>query len=469
MNHRFVRFLRVSAALAALLLVAGPAAARILSANGTPPVTPLVRPVLATEGPLSFDISWQVGIAALPADQITTLPIGAGVLTVRDSASSALGSSRGRFVLDTGSVRELLELPGLPAQDATTTLSGSFSETIVIPPEVIAEARRRNAQRILFVRDFTEIITITRTNEFMGAVTVDSTRVDSTSRRSAAVAFYLTPGIGGDVSVFRVALRFDEGETLKFASTGEELRVWADVFYRGSGRIEGLWEVADPASTSGTPIFRPIERVVRNLGAGQRLSLRGPALPTRTAGLHLVRFRFTGTADPAFADPVIRYQVTTELPGVAPAVARNITIRGPADTTQLGPETTFAWSRVAGSAAYQLELYERSGERVGGGLGERFDAQTERFRDATLGAEPTTYEPTARDAEVAERRAGERVAGVMLPAEALETPLDALTRGHLSPGGQYLWRVIAFAPDGRRLGQSELRTLQVPAPASPTP
>ena len=228
-------------------------------------------------------------------------------------------SSGGAFVIDVGGRQSLMSAGPLASQTPAPGAPAVFVETLSIPGAVVAEAMARGARSILFVRSFEVTYTVAeRDPSFTGGPPSFLNRNVRTTAEAAAV-IDLTSGMGGPLQVFRLLLRFDDGSPLRVLAQSSPLRVFADVSYSGGGTLEGVWEVADASSTAGEPVFVPLARVHRFLGAGQRITLEGPPMPTQHTGLHLVRFRVEKPRTPD-QDPVIRYRVLS--PGVGrPAFA----------------------------------------------------------------------------------------------------------------------------------------------------
>jgi hypothetical protein len=391
-------------------------------------------------------VTWRVNAVVPPLPQGFTVE------------KNLIYSTGGAFVTDTGRVQTLGTVASLPPQLGN---NATFTEPVVLSADAIRQAVQLKAQRILLVRTFEQIIV---------ASDLQNNTLRFLDSRSEAIAYYLTPSAGGPFAIVRAALRFDEGQPIRVIESNQKLNVWADLIYNGSGRLEGVWEVADARSTPGTPIYRPLRRVVRLLGTGQRISIRGPELPRRQPGLYLVRFRILEPAG-IFEEPVIRYFVTAPGP-VAPPAPRPIALKEPADLSVLEADTSFAWRPIPGAVVYRLELFDAfeaalpEDEPV-------FTASGERFRDVrSIGAERPPFEKDAQDPlrPVPTLPEGARpLTGVLLRAAEPEAILSGVTRSHLQPGRSYLWRVQAIGEGGVTLGESPLRRLQLPLPPSTPP
>lgn len=430
--------LRALALLVLLTLLGAGRAQAIASIQVTPSNVSVPGTRAGDATPLSF--VWNVKAAPGPARNIS--------------------SAAGMFVLDVGGRYTLLTTGPLAAQTAPSGGAAIFTETVSLPGVVVQEALARRARRILYVRSFEATYTVVEQIRNVQGQLVSVNRNVRTTAEAAAV-INLGGGMGGPLQVFRLLLRFDDGSPLRILPQSSPLRVFADVSYDGGGTLEGVWELADPSSSAGEPVFVPLLRVHRILGAGQRITLEGPLLPTQHTGLHLVRFRVETPRAPE-EDPILRYRVVS--PGVeAPPV--RIAAHWPPAGVQLSPKTSFRWQALPEAAAYRLELFSRSQ------AGERwvplFTQRGQVFRDVRgHGGKALPYE----DAYATEglsgidplAELGEPTTGMLLPAETTDTTLTAVALRHVEMGELYLWRVRALAADGSTLGLSAPRLLRAP-------
>ncbi|MCP5058587.1 MAG: hypothetical protein GY937_17945 [bacterium] len=426
--------------LAALLILLGAGEAQaIASIRVTPSNVPLsgLRPADST--PLSF--VWTVQTAPGPARN--------------------LSSPAGAFVLDTGSRQTLLTTGPLAVQTALPGGALVFAETVSLPSTVIAQAQAQGARRILYVRSFEATYTVQELAR--NPQGVPSTLVNRNVRTTAeaAAVINLGGGMGGPLQIFRLLLRFDDGSPLRVLPQASDLRVFADVSYEGGGTLEGIWEVADPSSTAGAPVFVPLGRVYRFLGAGQRVTLEGPPLPTQHTGLHLVRLRVEAPVSTE-ADPIIRYRVVS--PGVVAPPVR-LAAHWPPAGMQLSPKTSFRWQALPEAAAYQLELFSRS--QAGDRWVPLFSERGQVFRDVRgHGGKPLPYEDVHATEGLSGpdplSELGEPATGLLVPAGTTSTVLSAVALRHVEMSELYLWRVRALAADGSTLGLSPPRLLRAP-------
>ena len=102
----------------------------------------------------------------------------------------------------------------------------------------------------------------------------------------------------GPFQVLSAELSFDDGPA-RALSADETVRAAVKIAYVGSGEIEGVFEVADAASSAGSPVYRVLRRVRRSVGPGEHVRIQGPKLPTTRLGAQRLRFRLVGAAEDA--------------------------------------------------------------------------------------------------------------------------------------------------------------------------
>lgn len=242
--------------------------------------------------------------------------------------------------------------------------------------------------------------------------------------------------VGGDFGLERVEARFVGGEKFRVIAAGREARAEAEITFRGAGQLAGAWEIAEPNTTAGSPRFRTLELVSRQLGMGRREVLGSPPLPTAAIGVYHLRLRIT---QPESAGPplTLKYFVAQpDLKAAAGAAPAAILARGPAAGVA-ADGLKFSWEPVAGSIAYQLEIYEK-------------DAAT------AAGAED---DPAALLIDTPSALGRPPVTGAVVHGAQTEVTLGQLAVGRLIAGRTYLWRVVALDRDGKFLRDSPLQEL----------
>jgi hypothetical protein len=254
---------------------------------------------------------------------------------------------------------------------------------------------------------------------------------------SSAANLYLTGGGGsGEFDLTRLALHFEDQSTVALVPQGDPLRAVLEIQFAGSGQLAGHWEIADPSSTAGMPIFRPLRLERSALVGAQTVRILGPELPTAVEGTYLLRFLVTSPRTD-FEPVVIRYLVTARRAQERPP--RTLRIEEPRAGALLDRETIFAWRPDHGAAAYQLEIFRRP---------QTLDGMLPVLGGPVVSAPLTVDEPP--------------VAGMQLPGDQHSTLLSALALQRLEPGRGYWWRVRAFGADGSVLGESALQEIWTP-------
>lgn len=331
-------------------------------------------------------------------------------------------STQGVFTLTTGTTippqggPQTLTTPiafGGGAISVASPTSGIFfvPESITVPSTAYDTAQRNGVTTIYYARRFT---------------TTEGTTVYAFLQINLT---FPAPNPSAALSLSRIALRFSDNTSVKVVVPETSLMAVADISYIGSGLFDAMWEIAEPVSTIGQPVFVPMRPVRQFLVAGGRVYLQTPPLPTQKQGLHILRLRVT---QPTlnFATPVLQYSVNPQGDiSVAPTLPP-VRINSPADNALLAGDTRFDWQPVKGARAYQLDLFlpEQSGLKPD-------DAAIARRQPAT---------------------------GIMVPGKRNSLALGELSRSHLRPGTTYYWRILAIGDKGQILSTSALREIRIP-------
>lgn len=292
-----------------------------------------------------------------------------------------------------------------------------------MPADIIYRARNAGLSQFSYHRNF--VYQGTATTDFNVCLTLNIT--------SSAAA---NLGISGEI------LSFDNGSSVRILPRHNAIHAQAELGYNGTGLLQAVWEIAEPATTSGTPVYRPLLQIREYLTLGDAKTLKSPSLPTGTLGLHLVRLRVIDPVVP-FTTPVIRYfvaegRVGKELP------PDPVGVTSPVPFALYAPDTLFAWETHKGAKAYQLEVY-----------------RTDR-NPATELPDLGGGDRTPKPSDVAAALRQPPVTGMLLPGNQTTTTLSANARQRLTPGRAYLWRVLAISDDGTVIGQSPMREMRTP-------
>jgi len=390
--------------LACLALASAPGWATVTGGSAQPAFTaiPLAQPTTIT-------VTWVVTSSPAPAPTYTV--------------SSLFGHflAPGKTATPLATVNTAVSTVATAVIGATSIGTAIITETVAVPAEVSVQAARLGATTIVYQRTFS----------------------DGSTGTAAINAGIIIGGSGlARFGVSRMALAFDDGAVVRVVPLNSRLSAAADVTYVGSGSLRGYWEVADPGSTAGTPIFRQLQSVSQGVGGGDRAKLRSPDLPTDTAGLHIVRLRLTDPS-PAFDPPVLYYYVGEPRPGT-PFSLMPMTVMNPPNEAYIDASTQFIWQPVRGARVYKIEIFA--------------SPEVPSLHLPELGGAPATEDPQLM------RRALSRppIAGMLVAAKQNQTTLSAATRAKLQQRRSYFWRIQAISEDGSVIGEAQVRELRVP-------
>ncbi|GAB4394554.1 MAG: hypothetical protein Tsb0032_20780 [Kiloniellaceae bacterium] len=391
----------LAATLTALAVAIPPAEAIVTDVSVSP-----ARIKVAAQAPASASITWRV------QRKVMEPPLPGSI------ASPSL-----RFVI-AGEVLQELSLPirqdvsGLQMNDTL-----QFRETIRIPESVLYHAQK--------VGGYLEV----------QRIFVDS--ADATSQEGGLMVS-LSGGVATELAVQRLELAFADGARSRVVPEGTELRATAEVSTSGVGLLRVQWEVAGPAASVGTPVFRPLALVRQGIGGAGRSLITSPPLPASATGTHHLRLRVL-EEEGSYHTPTLQYYVTPKGGLHTAGSERDILSSGPQAGAILTAGTRFSWAALAGTEAYQLAFYA-----VPAGPAEPLDPARESL--ATAGQ--MTAEALPHAAEV--------VAGVVIRGDQTSTLLDAGTLAHFESGRRYFWRVIALDGKGTIIGASATREIHKP-------
>lgn len=395
LTGRLYRALTLAAALAPL--APSLAEAAVVAANGSP-----ARVAVASSGPATVSLTWQL------VRDVVDPPV-----------PGTISSPSVQIMLGAQVVARLPRTLTRSAPGATTSETLNLRETLTIPEAAIYRSIKQGTA-LRLVRTFTDSVD--------GIAETGSIEVTPSGPGSAA----LTAG--------RLALTFDDAARTRVLSKGSALRAVAELSTEGVGLVTGQWEVAEAASTAGTPVFRPLALVRQGVAGGGRTVITSPRLPTGAEGTHLVRFRLT---DPAFvfATPTLQYYVTPRAPTTGPTALLHIAVAAPAPGSALTADTRFAWSRVRGARAYQLVFHATSAGPA--------EPPQPVVQSLPLGGPDGRLEGTP-------------LAGLFVAGDRSEAVPAAFTLAQLPDGMSYLWQVLAIDDNGAVIGSSSPREIYKP-------
>ncbi|WP_068828996.1 hypothetical protein [Pseudomonas sp. BMS12] len=358
-------------------------------------VQPAQRQLLASQDN-SFAVSWQL---------VATTGYSDGALS---SSAQIINPATGATLLTVGGT--LNQGGGGPFL---------FSEFVRIPAASVQAWQSSGIRRLLLVRTFSDL---------SGGGQVRAQQVLTLASSGLRAP---REGQDGELLVQRLSLSFSDNQRVKVVPPGEGVLAKVLLAYSGNGLLEGRWQVAEPGSTEGKPVYRTLLLVRSYLRAAQQSTLNSPPLPTDKAGKYRVRFCVTNhelvPPDALLLDagcPLDTLTVETvyEVLGSEQPERRPLMTSEPRDGDVTGA-SQFNWQPVAGAVVYQLQLFAADGPRGDD--------------SAVLGESPSF------------------VAGMLLPASVNRSTLSPLLRSKLQAGQYYLWRVTAHDQGGSMIGRSQ--------------
>jgi hypothetical protein len=294
-------------------------------------------------------------------------------------------SANGKFHIP-GTVA-LLEIGtvNLPLSTATQRVS----EVLTIPQAVVERALRAGYSTFYYDRVFTN------TSDFY------------------RLTINITPGSVAAFSLKRIELFFDNMQKkneVMVPRSFKGLKAYADIYYNGSGFLNGYWEVDGLI----------IERVNRFVPAGGKVTLATPNvpdLPTFDPGYHIVKFIVTNP-ETSFEVPEMVYWVK----GTEEPTKRALALIKPLDGMDIPPDFPFQWEKMEKASLYLISFARAEDRTV------CFSALT---RD-------TLYQ---------------------IPPSVLAE--------YLSPGKKYLWSVKGFDTESNIIAESGVQSFYFKEAAKP--
>jgi len=369
--------------------------------------------------------------------------------------TETISSQRGRFIAISGQNNTVLgstttNLNQVVAPIRNAPSNFVFNEAVVVPGAISQQAAAMGLLQISYERSFAStvgrVVSGLVTIQLQAAPRPPTTQPPPTPPPGSQPP--APPQLGfvtTSLDINRIALRFDNDRQARLLNSGEPLNAKADINYESSGLLIAVWELATPASTNGQAIFQPLQNVRQYLGAGHRVILQSPNLPTDTHGLYLLRLR---VLQPQYNFELVTLSYTVgDVSNSGPSQlgqkqVKEIQIAKPSQSARLSKDTEFSWQAVMGASAYQLELYDRP--------------------ILSLTNLPLDTPTPSHTNSVKAQQDVPLITGAMIPANRAAMPISALTRSHLQSGHRYYWRVIAISERGEILAASATREIRIP-------
>ncbi len=370
------------------------------------------------------------GARATPR-QATLTGTGTSVVTInwrvnttadhRDGVASATGA-----IISPASREPLLDVRRNLFQDGVGPYT--LREVLTLDAETVRQWLDLGLNRVVFTRTFADAVG--GVAEASVVLRLNRSRLQAT--RDAAP---------GELNVTSLRLEFDSGNNTELAALDDKLRARLTVTHTGTGVLSGRWQIAEPESSIGVPLYRTLGLVNKNLTSSQRSVIQSPVLPTNRSGKYLLRFCVTtrsaeiSTGDVQCPNTELAATAAYQVQSVAlDSVSRILDIAP--DRESVSESDEFSWRPLADARVYQLQIFQLSAAAA--------ESPTSRVDSETL-------EP-------------EFVTGMVLPAATTRSPLSELVLSRLEPGSRYLWRVTALDADGRLVGRSgEAHFIYAPA------
>ena len=375
---------------------------------------------------LLFAVSFFIAFPVFAQLQVSNNPTGAAVVITQPSAVLVTWSVRGPNNAAVNAVSEeglfVLGDRVLGRVDTVLTAStGSVPETLLIPPDVTNSALKLNAPTFFYRRTFR------------------STEDGSTGQ--SALTCRVSTSAYGNFSVAAVTLFFknQRGEAT-FEQNQEDVKIFAEVHYNGSGLLKAEWEVQEPGATD----FRTLQQVNYHITYGDKIVFESPSippLPTVVTGRHKIRFRILQPVS-GFELPEIHYFVKSTEPDLTAQEVFGFV--SPLQDARITPQTVFQWSHTIKPALIKFSIYE------------------EAVLDSVL--DSPSRDPLANTADRFYALKGVEIFSATLPDNAKSFSLKPDQIKRLRSGKNYLWQLQAIDRDGKVIAQTEVRRFSLTSP-----
>lgn len=316
----------------------------------------------------------------------------------------------------------------------TTTLTLTYLNTDATTPAVSGQLSTANVSPSV---NYAGPLTVPAANSLSETITISAAQVNAwqskgyqqvvlrrnfvIGRNSQSVVFRLSiQGSGlenirtlSEFAIQRLQLRFENQTPLTLVQLNNAPSLWLDVHYSGTGVLEGRWQIAEPGSTQGRPVYRTLKLEKRNLANNQYTRLTSPRLPANRVGKYLVRFCLTNR------DDTLSRQACTDANGIVEAAYQviaaspTVSVINTSPTSALLTETTeLSWTEVPNTAVYQLQIFQP----IEGNMA--------------------------------------FVGGMLLPSSTYTSTLAPSLMQKLTKGQSYHWQINALGTQGEQIGKS---------------
>ena len=305
---------------------------------------------------------------------------------------------------------------------AQSILCNTAPESFTLPHSVIAGAQKLGITTINYSRTFTD-----------GTPSTATVKINL---------------LNTNLSISRESLRFYDNSNYKLVKPTSRLYASAELKYTGTGLLDAFWEVAELKNNIIKPIYTRLSSLRKYLGAGGRITLQSPQLPTFTTGQYIVRLQILKTSSNPqgviFTNylpeglPVLRYNVIGNATNKSASSLSLLKTKSPHNNTLLQTDTIFSWQAVKGTKAYQLELYLEN-------------------KDSFLNDSDINL--PIDDSIIKNQKPA---TGLLIPAKKTSLMLSTLAIDMLMPQKTYYWRIIAIGKNGQLLSTSLIKKIRIP-------
>ena len=288
---------------------------------------------------------------ALIMTLLVTASAASAVMTTPSTVNAAYGQSTSvtvHYMLSSAQTNPVTSTQGIFVfNDAIigyvhTPLTTTFraSEVLIIPRQIVERVQKAGGTSFIYRRNFSAPQTPVGGPGFS---------------EDGAVIIRITPSGVAAFSLRRIELYFDNVQRRNEIMVDRNfrgLRAYADIYYNGSGFLNGYWEVDGLI----------IERVNRFVPSGGKVTLATPNvpdLPTFDPGYHIVKFVVT-SPETSFEVPEMVYWVK----GAEEPLQQALALLRPADGQDIPPNFLFEWVKMDRAAVYLINFAGAEDKKV---------------------------------------------------------------------------------------------------------
>lgn len=276
------------------------------------------------------------------------------IVSTTPSHTSGVHSAQGQLI-DPVTSAVLLTVPH-PLKHPQGAGPVRLEETLTLIPAQLQEWQAKGIRALRYQRSFGGNANDTRLATTELSITLNGNADSNTPRTPSAGLF-----------IHKLGMRFENARNRRSFNTHSALRARVDLRYSGTGMIDGEWQVARPAADQKASPFTSLVKVRKQLELGRRDYLVSPELPTIEPGLYRVRFCILPqfitpdqlSVDTQCPEPELATEMTYQVDGSNVQTLQALELVTPRIIT-VTPTTPLEWKAIAGTAVYQLQIYNNS-------------------------------------------------------------------------------------------------------------